>query len=58
MGLLNWLRNGRTAKTLIRTRYDDPELSEVQRDVAADVAAVEEDDKYFDPRSPGWQEGD
>ncbi len=58
MGLLSWLRNGRTTKTLVRDRPDDPELSEVQRDAAADVAAVEEDDKYFDPHSPGQQDGE
>lgn len=59
MGLLNWLRYGRTTKTLIRTRGDDdPELSEVQREAAADVAAVEEDDKYFDPHSPGQDPGE
>jgi len=58
MGLLSWLRNGASRKTLIRTRPEDPELSEIQKDAAADVAAVEQDDKYFDPDNPGQQDGE
>jgi endonuclease/exonuclease/phosphatase family metal-dependent hydrolase len=58
MGLLSWLRNGPRRKTLVRTRYDDPELAEVERAAAADIAAVEEDDKYFDPHSPGQEPGE
>jgi len=55
MGILSWLGFGRRGR-LVRTRYDDPELEQVERDAAADVAAVEQDDKYFDPDSPGNQD--
>lgn len=35
---------------------DDPELDEIKRAAAADVAAMEEErHKYFDPNGPGNQ---
>ena len=55
MGILSWLGFGRRGR-LVRTRYDDPELEQVERAAAADIAAVEQDDKYFDPDSPGQQD--
>jgi hypothetical protein len=58
MGLLSWFRYGRTGR-LWRTRPEpDPELAQVERDAAADVAWVREDDKYFDPDNPGQHEDD
>ena len=32
---------------LLRNQYDDPKLEQLRRDVAEDVARVEETDKYF-----------
>ena len=58
MGLLTWLRGRREGKSLVRVRYDDPRQAEVERDAAADIAAVEQDDKYFDPHSPGQEPGE
>ncbi len=56
MGLLSWLRFGGRGR-LWRTRPEpDPELAEVERDAAADVAWVEQDDRYFDPDSPANQD--
>jgi hypothetical protein len=66
MSIFSWIRSRRTKvdpdepdgpRSLIRTRYETPKLEEVERDAAADVAAIEEDDKYFDPDSPGNQNG-
>ena len=34
-------------------RDDDPQVEEMKRAAAADVAEVEEDDPYFDPDGPG-----
>jgi hypothetical protein len=42
--------------SLVRTSYDDPKLEGRREAVAEDVAAVEEDDKYFSPDSPANQE--
>lgn len=70
MGLLSWLRfkaggpsprdpsDGPTGR-LWRTRpAPDPKLANLERDAAADVAWVSEDDKYFDPDNPGQQQDD
>jgi len=43
-------------RSLIRNQRDSPRLRRIQRAAAADVAAVCEDDRYFDPNSPGNQE--
>jgi hypothetical protein len=42
--------------SLVRTSYDDPKLEGRREAAAEDVAAVEEDDKYFSPDSPAGQE--
>jgi hypothetical protein len=56
MGILSWFRSRRSADipdipdephSLIRLRYEDPDLEETERAAAADVATVEEDAKYF-----------
>ena len=39
--------------SLIRYRYDDPALADIERAAAADVEAVERDDKYFGGQAPG-----
>jgi hypothetical protein len=55
MGIFSWLRtrkSGRQPKqpkpprSLIRARYDDPKLEEVQREAAADVAEMEKDARH------------
>jgi hypothetical protein len=42
--------------SLVRTSYDDPKLEERREAAAEDVAAVEEDDRYFAPDSPANEE--
>ncbi len=62
MGILSWLRSLRSTDvpdephSLLRPRYEDPDLQEIQEAAAADVAAVEQDDKYFGPNSPANQD--
>jgi hypothetical protein len=61
MGIRSWFgfrRSRRKASkhSLIRNQRDDPRLRRIQQAAAADVAAVCEDDQYFDPNSPGNQE--
>jgi hypothetical protein len=64
MGILSWFRSRRSPgipespditdepHSLIRLRYEDPDLEETEQAAAADVAAVEEDAKYFGSGSP------
>jgi hypothetical protein len=61
MGILSWFRSLRSADvadepdephSLIRYRYEDPDFEETEEAAAADVAAVEEDAKYFGSDSP------
>ena len=54
MGILSWLRSLRSAdvpedepNSLIKYRYEDPAFEPVEKAAAEDVAAVEEDAKYF-----------
>ena len=53
MGFFSWFSSCGTVgedepPSLVHTNYnDDPELTEVQRRAAEDVARVEQDDKYF-----------
>jgi hypothetical protein len=61
MGIFSWLSRwrddpsaGRTT-LIFRNDEDDPEFDEVRRAAAADVAAVEQDDKFFGPNSPADQ---
>jgi hypothetical protein len=55
MGIFSWLRPRKSARqpkqpkqphSLIRARYDDPKLEEVQREAAADVAEMERDARH------------
>lgn len=43
-------------RSLLRVQRDSPRLQRVQEAAAEDVAAIEEDDQYFDPDSPGNQD--
>jgi hypothetical protein len=57
MGILSWLGFRRPGRLhLVRSGRDNPRIEEIKRAAAEDVARVEEDDKYFDPDSPGNQE--
>ena len=63
MGIRSWLRSLRSEdvqddepNSLIKYRYEDPAFEEVEKAAAQDVAAVEEDDKYFSRDSPASQD--
>ena len=63
MGIRSWFRSLRSEdvpedepSSLIKYRYEDPAFEQVENAAARDVAAVEEDDKYFDPDSPASQD--
>ena len=66
MGILSWFRSRRSpdaadapdngARSLIKLRYEDPAFEPVEEAAAADVARVEEDDKYFGSDSPAKQD--
>jgi hypothetical protein len=68
MGIRSWLRSLRSGdvqeedvpddepSSLIKYRYEDPAFEEVEKAAAQDVAAVEEDDKYFSRDSPASQD--
>lgn len=63
MGILSWLRSLRSpdipddeSQSLIKYRYEDPDYEPVEEAAAADVAAVEEDDKYFGSDAPAKQD--
>ena len=63
MGIRSWWRSLRSGdipedepSSLIKYRYEDPAFEEVEQAAARDVAAVEEDDKYFAPDSPASQD--
>ena len=62
MGILSWFRSLRSTDvpdaphSLIRDRYEDADLQEIQEAAAADVARVEQDDKFFGPNSPANQD--
>ena len=63
MGILSWLRSLRSAddpedqpNSLIKYRYEDPAFESVEEAAAEDVAAVEEDAKFFGPNSPASQD--
>jgi hypothetical protein len=43
-------------RNLIRYRYDDPKLAEAERGAAEDIAAVEENEKYFDRDTPARED--
>jgi hypothetical protein len=58
MGILSWFRSLRSQDipdeehSLIRLRYEDPDFEPIEEAAAADVAAVEEDAKYFGRDAP------
>jgi hypothetical protein len=62
MGILSWFRSLRSSDvpeeqhSLIRYRYEDPDFQPTEEAAAADVAAVEEDAKYFGSDSPADQD--
>ena len=62
MGILSWFRSLRSPDipdeqhSLIRRRYEDPDFEETEAAAAADVARVEQDDKYFGSDSPARQD--
>ncbi len=62
MGILSWFRSLRSSDvpeeqhSLIRYRYEDPDFEPTEEAAAADVAAVEEDAKYFGSDSPADQD--
>ena len=68
MGIRSWLRSLRSEdvqdedvpddepSSLIKYRYEDPAFEQVENAAARDVAAVEEDAKYFGPDSPASQD--
>jgi hypothetical protein len=51
-----WSRRKERKRNLFRRQRDDPKLRRIQEAAAADVAAVLEEDRYFDPGSPGNEE--
>jgi hypothetical protein len=56
MGILSWLGFRKPGGVhLVHSGPDKPRIEEIKRAAAEDVARVEEDDKYFDPDSPGNQ---
>ena len=63
MGILSWLRSLRSAdvpedqpNSFIKYRYEDPDFEPVEKAAAEDIAAVEEDAKFFGPDSPASQD--
>jgi hypothetical protein len=48
----------RPRRLVAQPGHDSRRSEQIKRAAAADVARVEEDDKYFDPQSPGDQEDD
>ena len=63
MGIRSWFRSLRSAdvpedgqSSLIKYRYEDPDLEPVEQAAAEDVAAVEEDARFFGPDSPASQD--
>ena len=57
MGFFSWFSSCGTVgedepPSLVRTNYAGPELTEIQRAAAEDVARVEQDDKYFGGSGP------
>jgi hypothetical protein len=62
MGIRSWFRSLGSSdipderQSLIKLRYEDPDLEPEEEAAAADVAAVEEDAKYFGSDSPANQD--
>jgi hypothetical protein len=63
MGIFSWFRSRWTTEEpdnghslILLNQEDDPELDEVRQAAAADVAAVEQDDKFFGRDAPANQD--
>jgi hypothetical protein len=64
MGIFSWFRSRWVTEEpeddepslVYLNDEDDPDLDEVRRAAAADVAAVEQDDKFFGRHSPANQD--
>jgi len=63
MGIRSWFRSFRSGdapedgqNNLIKYRYEDPDFEATERAAAEDVAAVEEDDRFFGSDSPASQD--
>jgi len=63
MGIRSWFRSRNSGdapedgrSSLIKYRYEDPDLEPIEEAAAEDVAAVEEDDKFFGRNSPASQD--
>jgi hypothetical protein len=61
MGIFSWLSRWREDTSeqhslVRRDPGDDPELEEIRRDAAADVAELEQDDKFFGAVPPADQD--
>jgi hypothetical protein len=57
MGFFSWFSSCGTVgedepPSLLHSNYDDPNLDEIQRRAADDVARVQQDDKYFGGSGP------
>jgi len=56
MGMFSWLSSCGPSDdkppSLLRRRYEDPDLEPIEEAAAEDVARVQQDDKYFGPDSP------
>jgi len=62
MGIFSWLSRWREDTSdqhslVVRDPGDDPELEEIRRAAAADVAELEQDKKYFGTGSPAQDDG-
>jgi hypothetical protein len=63
MGIFSWFRSRWVTEEpddrhslILRNEEDDLELDEIRRAAAADVAAVEQDDKFFGRDAPANQD--
>ena len=63
MGIRSWLRSLRSEdvpedepNSFIKYRYEDPDFEQVEKAAAEDIAAVEQDAKFFGPDSPASQD--
>jgi hypothetical protein len=57
MGFFSWFSSCGTVEddeppSLVRSNYDNPDLEEVQRAAADEVARLQQDDKYFGGAGP------
>ncbi|HZR54538.1 MAG TPA: hypothetical protein VFB06_34195 [Streptosporangiaceae bacterium] len=56
MGLLSWIREnwagGKRGTLVENAGRDSPRIADIKEAAAEDVAAVEQDDKYFSKDSP------